>query len=80
MNLYKNGCESCIFKINIKNIKRFVQHLENEDYGVYETLPTHNMENLVYSYIMQQNNNSYVHLDVLGMTAVPASGSIIFDV
>jgi hypothetical protein len=80
MNLYKNGCESCIFKINVKNIKSFVLHLENEDHGVYRGLSTHNMENLVYSYIMQQNKNSYIHLNILGMTALPASGGAIFDV
>lgn len=79
-HLYKNGCESCIFKIHVKNIKNFVTYLENEDHGVYIGLSSHNMENIIYSYIMQKNKNLYLHLDTLGMTAIPASGSVPFDV
>ena len=78
--LYKNGCESCLFKININNIKNFILHLESEEEGVYLSLDTHNMENVIYKYIMKLDNSEFLNLHTLGMSAIPSNGGIIFDV
>ena len=76
-NLYKDACQSCLFKINKDNIKKFIQVLELNDKKVLYN--NFDMEKLMFYYI----NNSdikYKNIQVLGMTAIPTMNETLFDI